>query len=136
MVLTLPIVKSVPNKNQWLQKASSSYQAAADYGILEFVAMSSYKIGILYRQFGNDLRLAPKPGGLSAADQQLYGSIIEEQAAPFDQLAVDLHQANIDRAWGGKFNEWINNSFAEMRTLSPKRFNKVESIVSYGDGIY
>jgi tetratricopeptide (TPR) repeat protein len=134
--LTLPIVKSVPNKNQWLQQASASYQSAADYGILEFVAMSSYKIGVLYRQFGNDLRSAPKPDSLSGEDQQIYGRIIDEQAAPFDQLAVDLHQANIDRAWGGKFNEWINNSFAEMRTLSPQRFNKVELIVSYGDGIF
>ncbi len=134
--LTLPIVESVPNKNQWLQQASASYQAAADYGILEFVAMSSYKIGVLYRQFGNDLRSAPTPADLSADDQQVYANIIEEQAAPFDQLAADLHQANIDRAWGGKFNQWINNSFTEMRTLDPKRFNKVELIVSYGDGIY
>lgn len=134
--LTLPIVESVPSKNQWLQQASASYQASADYGILEFVAMSSYKIGVLYRQFGNDLRSAPTPADLSPDDQQVYANIIEEQAAPFDRLASDLHQANIDRAWEGKFNQWINNSFIEMRALDPKRFNKVELIVSYGDGIY
>lgn len=134
--LTQPIVKSIPDKNKWLQNASNSYQAAANYGILEFVTMSSYKIGILYRQFADELRSAPKPQGLSASDQEVYASIIEEQAAPFDQLAVDLHQANIDRAWGGQFNEWINNSFTEMRALQPERYNKLELIVSYGDGIY
>ncbi|MGH1487061.1 MAG: tetratricopeptide repeat protein [Cellvibrionaceae bacterium] len=134
--LTQPIVKSIPNKNKWLQSASSRYQAAADYGILEFVSMSSYKIGILYRQFASDLRSAPKPNGLSASDQQVYAEIIEEQARPFDQLAIDLHQANIDRAWAGKFNDWISKSFAEMQVLRPARFNKKELIVSYGNGIY
>ncbi len=134
--LKLPLVKSIPDKNKWLERASTSYQLSADYGILEFVAMSSYKIGALYRQFAGELRGAPAPAGLSESDQQIYASIIEEQAAPFDQLAIDLHQANIDRAWDGKFNEWINKSFTEMRVLHPKRYNKVELIVSYGDGIY
>lgn len=133
--LSLPIVESIPAKNDQLQKASKRYQAAADYGIFEFVTLSSYKIGVLYGQFANELRGAPIPAGLSTEDTQIYTTIIEEQALPFDQLAIELHQANVERAWGGEFDQWIDRSFAQMRLLLPERFNKTELIVSYGDGI-
>jgi hypothetical protein len=133
--LYLPLVKSLPAKNKLLDSAVKQYQSAADYGILEFVTMSSFKVGYLYQQFAQELRNSSKPAGMSADEQKLYAEIIEEQAAPFDELAVELHQANIDRAWEGSFNEWIDRSFVEMKQLNPARFNKTELIVSYGDEI-
>ena len=98
--------------------------------------MASYKMGFLYRQFADDLRKVPVPEGLSTSDQQTYIAIIEEQAGPFDQLALELHQANIERAWRGQFNNWISQSYGEMKNLNPQRFNKTELMVSYGNGIY
>lgn len=133
--LYLPLVQSLPAKNKMLQDAIARYQASADYGILEFVTMSSFKIAHLYQQFAQELRQSQKPVGLSTDEQAMYAEIIEEQAAPFDALAMELHQANIDRAWEGKFNEWIDQSFAEMKVLNPARYNKTEIIVSYGDEI-
>lgn len=134
-VLYLPLVKSLPVKNKLLENAIRQYQASADYGILEFVTMSSFKVAHLYQQFAKELRQSQKPAGLSPEEQTMYAEIIEEQAAPFDKLAIDLHQANIDRAWEGKFNEWIDQSFVEMKALNPARYNKTEIIVSYGDEI-
>jgi len=131
----LPLVKSLPEKNKLLNAAVKQYQLATDYGILEFITMSSYKIASLYQSFATDLRSSPKPAGMSADDQKVYAEIIAEQAKPFDDLAIELHQANIDRAWNGKFNEWIDKSFSEMKKLNPERFNKNEVIVSYGDEI-
>jgi len=133
--LRQPLQKSLPKKQQFFQDASDRYQKAADYGILEFVTMSSYKIGGLYETFARDLRAAPKPKGLSASDVEVYGQIIEEQASPFDQLAIEVYQANIDRAWEGEFNDWIDKSFAAMRKLFPARYNKQEVAVSYGEEI-
>ena len=133
--LYLPLVKSLPAKNKSLESAIKQYQSSADYGILEFVTMSSFKIANLYQQFATELRASPKPAGLSPDEQTIYAEIIEEQAVPFDGLAIELHQANIDRAWEGKFNEWIDRSFAEMMKLNPARYNKTEIMVSYGDEI-
>jgi tetratricopeptide (TPR) repeat protein len=131
----LPLVKSLPEKNKLLDSAVKQYQLATDYGILEFVTMSSYKIAGLYQTFASELRTSPKPAGMSSDDQNVYAEIIEEQAKPFDELAVELYQANIDRAWDGKFNEWIDKSFTEIKKLLPERFNKNEVTVSYGDEI-
>ncbi|MBX2807574.1 MAG: tetratricopeptide repeat protein [Cellvibrionaceae bacterium] len=133
--LSQPLAASIGIKNQWLEDASNHYQLAADYGFFDFVTMSSYKIASLYRLFASELRAVPAPTELSQDEKQIYRTIIEEQAAPFDQLARDLHQANIDHAWEGKYNEWLGKSFIEMQALSPERYDKHELIVSYGDGI-
>lgn len=132
--LSLPLVKSLPKKNELLESASNRYQMAAEMGVLEFSTLSSFRVADLYHQFADELRRSPRPS-LSEEEQPIYDQIIEEQALPFDQLAMELHQANIDRAWDGKFDEWIDKSFAAMRTLNPQRFDKAELIVSYGDEI-
>lgn len=133
--LRLPLVQSLPRKNDKLQSALQRYQSAAEYGFLEFVTESSFKIGNLYQIFAKDLRGSPIPSGLSENDRQMYGEIIAEQALPFEQLAMEVHSANISRAWSGDFNVWIDKSFVSMRELNPERYNKDELIVSYGDEI-
>ncbi len=133
--LRLPLVQSLPRKNDKLQSALQRYQLAADYGFLEFVTESSYKIGSLYQIFAQELRDSPIPSGMSQNDRQTYREIIEEQALPFELLAREVHTANVSRAWSGDFNPWIEKSFNEMRTLYPERFDKDEQIVSYGDEI-
>lgn len=133
--LRLPLVQSLPRKNEKLQSALQRYQSAAEYGFLEFVTESSFKIGNLYQLFAKDLRGSPIPSGLSENDRQVYREIIDEQASPFEQLAMEVHSANISRAWRGEFNAWIDKSFVSMRELNPERYNKDELIVSYGDEI-
>ncbi|MFL0799323.1 MAG: tetratricopeptide repeat protein [Agarilytica sp.] len=133
--LRQPLQRSLPKKKQFFEDASARYQKSADYGILEFVTMSSYKIGSLYQNFATDLRRAPKPSGLSAGDVHIYNEIIEEQASPFDQLAVEVHQANIDKAWEGHFDSWIAQSFGALSKLYPDRYNKQEVSATYGEEI-
>ena len=133
--LTQPLVKSLPKRNGFLEQASASYQQAAESGVLEYVTLSGYKIAKLYQALASDLRTAPPPSNLSGSDIQLYESIIEEQAQPLDQLAIELHEANASRAWDGEFNEWIDKSFVQLRALYPERYAKSEVLVSYGDEI-
>jgi hypothetical protein len=78
---------------------------------------------------------SPRPRGLSQVERQQYELILEEQAIPFEDLAIEVHQSNINEAWNGNFNEWVEKSFAAMAKLSPVRFGKQEMQVSYGDGI-
>ncbi|TQV74210.1 tetratricopeptide repeat protein [Exilibacterium tricleocarpae] len=133
--LTRALAKSLAKKNEALKNAVARYEQAADYGLFEFVTMSSYKTAQLYQQLAFALRNAPRPKGLSAEERQIYTEVIEEQAMPLDQLAVDLHIGNLQRAWDGEFDQWIDKSFAAMRVLAPARFDKQELQVSYGDEI-
>ncbi len=133
--LRQPLQKSLPKKKEFFEDAMARYQRAADYGILEFVTMSSFKIAGLYETFATDLRKAPIPKGLNQNNIQLYKEIIEDQASPFDQLAVEVHQSNVNKAWEGHFNQWISQSFRALRKLSPGRYNKQEVMATYGEGI-
>lgn len=133
--LRQPLQKSLPKKKEFFEDAMARYQRAADYGILEFVTMSSFKIAGLYETFASDLRAAPMPKGLSGSNIQLYKEIIEDQAGPFDQLAIEVHQANINKAWEGHFNKWIALSFGALGKLNPDRYNKQEVIATYGEEI-
>lgn len=133
--LTSNLEKSLPRKNKALKNAIKRYEMAADYGILEYVTMSSVKMADLYQSLAYDLRHVKLPQGLTQEEKTLYGQVLEEQAAPFDELAAELHFGNIERAWQGDFNQWIEKSFVVMKTLSPARFDKQEVEVSYGDEI-
>ena len=113
--LRLPLDKAIPRKNKALRDAVSRYQMAADYGILEFLTMSSVKIADLYETFAKDLRAVPAPKGLSAEEKTMYKQIIEEQAGPFVDLAVELYESNVSHAWAGKYKYWIKKRYAKIR---------------------
>ncbi|WP_144392696.1 tetratricopeptide repeat protein [Pleionea sediminis] len=134
--LTLPLAKSLPRKNEAMRDAVQRYQQAADYGILEFVTMSSVKMAGLYQQLVKELKRAPVPSGLSTEEKSAYRGIIEEQAAPLMDTVVELHQGNINRAWEGEYDKWIEKSYQAMKELRPARYAKSEIEVSYGDEIW
>ena len=133
--LYLPLVKSLPKKQTKLEEASGHYQQAADFGFLETVNESSFKIAQMYTQLAQAINRSPVPKKLKAKDKDTYRNILQQQAIPLKQTAIDLHVANLEHAWEGKFNTWIEQSFLQLRMLQPERFNKTELIVSYGDDI-
>ena len=127
--------RNLPWKQQMLQDAVTQYQQAADYGLLEFTTRSSYRIATLYLNFANELRDLPVPDGLSAADADTFRSIIEDQAAPMQELAIAVYSSNVEQAWQGHFNQWIDDSFKQLALLAPVRYNKYEVQKRYGDEI-
>ncbi|MBE0486584.1 tetratricopeptide repeat protein [Marinobacter sp.] len=130
-----PLNQSIPRKNEKLKNALDRYQQAVAYGVLDQTTRSTFNIADLYGQFARELMDAPRPAGLSQLEAMQYELILEEQAIPFEELAMEVHQANIERSWSGEFNPWIERSFAAMAALNPARFDKQEVQVAYGDGI-
>ena len=133
--LKAPLNKSIPRKNEKLKNALDRYQKAAEYGVLEQTTRATFNIADLYGQFARELMDAPRPSGLSQMEAMQYELVLEEQAIPFEDLAIEIHQANIERSWNGTFNPWIERSFEAMAKLNPARFDKQEAKVAYGDGI-
>jgi len=133
--LRAPLDKWVPTKTEKLKNALSRYNKAANYGIPEISSRVSFSIGELYAKFAKELMESPYPKGLSGLEREQYALILEEQAIPFEELAIEIHQSNIDSAWEGHYDEWVAKSFTSMARLSPVRFDKQEIQVSYGDGI-
>jgi hypothetical protein len=67
-----------------------------------------------------------RPTDLAADALEQYEILLEEQAYPFEEKAIDLYTANTDRAADGVYDEWVRKSFDRLAGLMPARFAKKE----------
>lgn len=66
------------------------------------------------------------PRGLYPAELEQYELAIEEQAYPFEEKAIKVHQSNLALITKGVYNEWIDKSLQELAKLVPARYDKPE----------
>lgn len=125
-VLNAPLQKSVKEKKRLMQAALDAYAAAGDYGVAEIVTAATYHVAELYHDFGRALLGAPPPAGLSNEEREEYGLLLEEQAFPFEQKAIEVHEMNTARAKDGVYDEWVRKSYAALSDLRPGRYAKME----------
>jgi len=57
--------------------------------------------------------------------------LLGEQAFPFEEKAVEVHEANARRASEGVYDHWVQESFARLAVLVPGRYAKSERSESF-----
>lgn len=124
--ITQPLAESLEVKKERMEAVLAAYGRAADYGIAEVTTAATYRLGEVYRQFARDLMESERPGDLDAAALAQYELLLEEQAFPFEEKAIELYEANAARAADGVYDEWVQKSFAELAKLVPARYAKLE----------
>ncbi len=134
--LTHPLKKSLKRKQSALKKTLKAYEKVASYNVSEYSAASTFEIGALYSGLSQAIMDSDRPKGLSELELEQYEILLEEQAFPFEEQAISLHQINVERAWAGTYDEWVKRSFAALRKLMPGRFDKPENEVSYATAIH
>ena len=83
-------------------------------------------MGELYRQLGADLMASERPKNLNAEELEQYDVLLEEQAFPFEEKAIELHETNAQRTGDGVYDEWVQRSFDVLAKLKPARYAKTE----------
>lgn len=134
--LTLPLKTSLNRKKKALEVALKGYEKTLSYGVEEFTTKSNYRIGEIYASLSEDLMDSERPKGLSALELEQYEILLEEQALPFGNRAIQIHTANSQRSWSGIYDQWVKDSFESLRKLLPGRFNKPEKGIEVSDEIY
>jgi TolA-binding protein len=124
--LVVPLKKSLAEKRKAMEAALSAYTAAADYQVAEVTTAATYESAELYRQLGKDLMASERPKNLSKDEIEQYDVLLEEQAFPFEEKAIKLHEVNAARTKDGTYDEWVQKSFAALAQLNPGRYAKVE----------
>ncbi|SFD47895.1 tetratricopeptide repeat protein [Pseudoalteromonas denitrificans] len=124
--LTLPLKKSLKRKKLSLQKALKAYQKTASYGVAQFSTLASYQIAKIYTQLATDLFKSQRPKGLDELALEQYNILLEEQAYPFEDKAILIHESNIKHIEQGIYDTWVKRSFTDLADLMPGRYNKVE----------
>jgi cellulose synthase operon protein C len=124
--ITQPLAESLETKKTRMEAVLAAYGRAADYAIAEVTTAATYRLGEVYRQFARDLMESERPAALDAAALSQYELLLEEQAFPFEEKAIELFEANTVRAADGVYDEWVRRSFAELAKLVPARYAKTE----------
>ncbi len=124
--LTQPLADSLKLKKDLMEDVIDAYTQASDYGVAEVTTASTFRLGEVYEQFSSDLMKSDRPTDLAADAMEQYEILLEEQAFPFEEKAIDLFKANADRAADGVYDEWVKKSFDRLAGLMPARYAKKE----------
>ncbi len=126
IVLKAPLKKHLDSKQRHLKLAVAACTRAAEYGVAEVTTAATYHIAEIYRHFGQALLDSERPGNLSAEEAEQYVLLLEEQAFPFEEQAIEIHETNVARIPQGIYDDWVRQSLQQLAQLLPVRYAKQE----------
>lgn len=124
--LVLPLKPNLKKKKQLMEQSIEAYTQAANYGVAEITTASTYRIAEIYNEFSRGLFDSERPKGLSPDELEEYDLLLEEQAFPFEEQAIEIHETNAGRTTTGVYDEWVKKSFNALKKLRPIRYAKSE----------
>ena len=133
--LDLPLRNSLATKKRLMEQALSQYAQAADYQVAEVTTAATYRTAAIYEHLGRALLDSERPADLSGEALAQYGLLLEEQAYPFEEKAIEIHEANVKRIAAGVYDSWVEKSLQQLAVLVPARYGKTERSVSYVETI-
>jgi TolA-binding protein len=131
VALRLPLKQSLQRKKQLLQDSLAQYEQAAAYGVAEVTTAAAYRTAQAYSELAGALMDSERPGNLDAAALEEYDVLLEDQAYPFEEQAIALHETNAARMDDGLYDAWIGKSLQALATLVPARYGKQERGASH-----
>ena len=126
--LVAPLKNSLQQKRKALDLAMKAYRDAVDYRVAEVTTAATYEMAELYRTLGRDLMKSERPKKLSADEREQYDLLLEEQAFPFEEQAISLHEINAARAREGIYDDAVRKSYAALAEMKPGRYGKTEQV--------
>ena len=122
--LEAPLNESLGRKREALETAMDYLQQAESYGFAETVTESTWRMGELYRELAQDVLDSERPEGLTDLQAEQYELLLEEEAYPFEEQAIDLHQRNQRRIREGHWTPWVERSLEALAELYPARYER------------
>jgi hypothetical protein len=136
VALTLPLKRSLASRKQRMEAALRQYELAADYQLVGITTAATFRTADIYLQMGRALLESERPANLPDEALAEYDLLLEEQAYPFEEQAIALHETNIERMSNGLYDEWVEQSLAQLAELVPARYAKQERSVAYVEAIH
>jgi cellulose synthase operon protein C len=124
--LEQPFEESLAVKQRLMDDALAAFQGLVQYEVAEVTAAATWYIAEVYLEFSRSLLESERPAGLSAADLSAYEMVLEEEAYPFEDRAIEVHEENFELLTVGVSNEWVRKSLDKLAVLVPGRYAKQE----------
>ncbi|MCB1691583.1 MAG: hypothetical protein KDI19_02400 [Pseudomonadales bacterium] len=122
--LVAPVEKSLAKKQKAMKTAIDALQKSAEMGEASIANAATFEIGSIYQSLATSLIDSERPRGLSKLEESQYEILLEEQAYPFEEQAIDIHAANLARARSYGFDDWSDRSLEALGELVPARYKR------------
>ncbi|MBI3187612.1 MAG: tetratricopeptide repeat protein [Gammaproteobacteria bacterium] len=129
--LVEPLDYNLKMKKTAMLKSVNFYGQASQYGISEIVTQSTYSIARIYGDFSKALLNSERPKKLNAEELEQYQILLEDQAFPFEEKAIEFYETNLARVKDGIYTDWIKQSHAKLKELFPARYNREAKMDAY-----
>jgi len=126
LALTQPFAESLAEKKARMDSAMSAFERLVGYEVAEVTAAATFYMAEIYSHFGGALLESERPSNLDAVERADYELAIEEEAFPFEESAIDVHEKNLELMAAGTFNAWVQRSLDQLAVLMPGRYAKFE----------
>ncbi len=127
VALVEPLKKQLKLKKARLEEVLKAYTVAANYGVADIATAATFQTAQLYQDFSQALLTSERPKGLSADETEQYNVLLEEQAFPFEEKAIAVHEINARHSAQGIYDQWVRSSYSALAKLRPVRFGKNET---------
>jgi hypothetical protein len=114
-----------------MDEALAAFEGLVDYEVSEVTAAATFYIAEIYFEFSRSLMESERPDGLSSSELLDYELALEEEAYPFEERAIDVHQQNYSLISSGVFNPWVERSLGKLAEVMPGRYAKTEISSGY-----
>ena len=135
VALVEPLARNLKTKKAKLEEALRGYATAAEYGVADASTAATFHTAALYQDFGKAMLASQRPKGLKKLELEQYNVLLEEQAFPFEEKAIELHEVNTKRSVKGVYDEWVQKSLAALHALKPGRYARAERVEGVIDAI-
>ena len=129
--LVEPLAQNLREKKKFMQDAISLFGQASSYSIAEVTTEATHAIGKIYQVFSKSLLDSERPKNLSDEELEQYNILIEDQAFPFEEKAIEFYEINMARTADGTQSAWIKQSHSELQLLFPSRYSRPGKLSIY-----
>ena len=126
-----PLKQNLALKKQYMKKAIDGFTQAASFGVSEVTTESTYNIAEIYLDFSKALMKSERPHDLNGEELEQYEILLEDQAYPFEEKAIEIHETNVQHIATGTYDASVKDSLARLAEMLPVRYAKVERSESF-----
>jgi hypothetical protein len=124
--LEQPFEESLARKQRRMDETMAAFENLVPYEVAEVTAAATWFIAETFYEFSDALLESERPANLTAAELAEYELVIEEEAYPFEERAIGVHEENFELLAAGVFNPWVQRSLDRLAVLVPGRYAKSE----------
>lgn len=122
--LVHPLAKNLRVKKKAMQQTVNLYGRASAYGVAETATEATYAIAAIYNEFSKALLQSERPRHLNKDELEQYQILLEDQAFPFEEKAIEFYEINMTHVKDDVYDEWVKLSHTRLKQLFPVRYQR------------